>query len=226
MSNFWSLSKDFRVGDTVQRIVACAALSPFVGQVLAVGPNKIAVKFPYGVDKLGHNLVVKVHPKLNQHFAPTLTSLQAKTASAKQWRTTELPSGFHQNLALLWSRTASEVLAYDELWHRYATENNDLLIRDEVKKFYLVARNLFDCRLQEHMQKSAAYWANSNRRYRATAEDIELGRPTCPKCGTAMKKTTYKMVEGEKTRLFACPKDLFLIRQDDLLGPNGEAHTW
>jgi len=41
-----------------------------------------------------------------------------------------------------------------------------------------------------------------------------------------MRKTTYKMDKGTRARLFACPKDLFLIKQESILGPEGQPVEW
>jgi len=41
-----------------------------------------------------------------------------------------------------------------------------------------------------------------------------------------MRKTLYKMKEGQRLKLFACPKDLFIIRQRDIMGPEGEPIDW
>lgn len=239
MIDYWKLTRDFKPGDTVQRFAPGPgyAMSPFMGRVTAVhrGLGVVDVQFPYGVERVFPDDIVKVDPRLGVWLPPTLDQTystwdvaQQRTASGvKQWRTTELPAGFHRDLAKLWSRSASEVAAYDELWRRYANVGaNDDAMRDEVAKFYLVARNLFDYRVQQHAVKSAAYWAASNRQYRVTSQEHDTKRPSCPRCGTSMKKTTYKMAEGSRVRLFACPKDLFLVRQNDLLGPGGEPVEW
>jgi hypothetical protein len=34
------------------------------------------------------------------------------------------------------------------------------------------------------------------------------------------------MSKGERHRLFACPKDLYLIKMDNLLGPDGNPVGW
>jgi hypothetical protein len=211
-------------------------MSPFTGKVTTVhrGLGVVDVQFPYGNERCFPDDIIKVDPRLTTWLPPTLDQTymswdvvkDRKASNVNQWRTTELPAGFHQDLAKLWSRSASEVGAYDELWKRYASAADDATIRDEISKFYLVAQNLGELRLQQHARKSAAYWAASNRQYRVTSQEFEGRKPGCPKCGTSMRKTTYKMAEGSRVRLFACPKDLFLVRQNDLLGPGGEPVEW
>lgn len=127
----------------------------------------------------------------------------------------------------MWLRRASDVLAYDELWRRYAQQGvPDQTIRNEVERFYLVARNLVDFRIQQHTQKTASYWVAQNRQYRVTQQELDGHKPNCPRCGKKMRKTTYMMQEGTRQKLWACPKDLFLIHQEHMLGPGGEPVVW
>lgn len=239
MIDYWQLTKDFKLGDTVQRFAPGSggfSMSPFVGRVTAVhhGLGVLDVQFPYGNDRIHPDELVKVDPKVSVWLPPTLDQsfntwdrTLARNASGKEWRTTELPPGFHRDLAMLWSKSASEVGAYDQLWRHYSKQGaEDAAIRDEVAKFYLVARNLGAARIQQHAAKTAAYWAAANRRYRVTSQELTSRKPSCPKCGTSMRKATYKMHEGSRVKLFACPKDLFLVHQDDLVGPDGEPVGW
>ena len=241
--DYWKLTRDFKTGDAVMRYwpgMGGFGLSPFLGRVTAVhrGLGVIDVQFPFGNERVFPDDVIRVEPRIQGWFPPTLDQTymsqdviqDRKVAGQKLWKTTELPQGFHRDMAFLWAKGASEVLAYDELWRRYASQGaQDLDLRDEVKKFYLVASNLADLRITQHVYKTAktaAYWASSNRQYRATSGDLDTRKPGCPKCGTGMRRTTYMMEKGSRVRLFACPKDLFLLRQDDLLGPEGEPVGW
>jgi len=238
--DYWKLTKDFKPGDTVQRYAPGQggySLSPFVGRVTAVhkGLGVLDVQFPYGNERVFPDDVVRVDSKMAEWLPPTLdqtymswdVARQKQAAVQKNWRTTELPAGFHRDLAQVWSKGAHEVAAYDEMWLRYAKYGtDDSSMRDEIAKFYLVANNLANMFVTEFAAKSAAYWAAANRQYRATSSDLGSRKPGCPKCGTSMRKTTYKMEKGARVRLFACPKDLFLVRQADLLGPDGEPVEW
>lgn len=242
MIDFWELAKDFKAGDTVQKFMPGdpGGLSPFIGRVTSVhrGLGNLDVQWPFGVERVCPDEIVRVNPDLQRFLPPTLDqtydsydvrSGQAKKASRPTlWRTLEVPAGFHRDLASLWSKRASEVDAYDHLWRKYAAQGmlEDDILKDEIGKFYLVARNLVDLRAKQHAHKTAAYWASSNRQYRATQEELTARKPFCPKCGTKMKRTTYKMDKGAKHRLWACPKDLFLIKQEHMLGPEGEPVEW
>lgn len=234
--DYWSLTKDYRVGDTVQRFVpglGGLSLSPFMGRVTHVHPGLgvLDVQWPYGVDRMFPDDIVRVDPRLSVYLPPTLDQSYSsydtqKQASAGTWRTLEVPPDFHRNLAQLWARKASDVLAYDELWKKYGSSVSDAVLQSEVQKFYTVASTLVELRIQQHATKTAAYWVSQNRQYRVTSEEHNSQKPLCPRCGSLMRKTTYKMDKGARMRLFACPKDLFLVKQTDLLGPGGEPIEW
>ena len=239
MIDFWKLTKDFKPGDSVQKYMPndSGMLSPFIGRVTSVhrGLGCLDVQWPFGVERVNPDEVVRVNPELQLHLPPTLDqsydsydNRAGKQASGKSaWRTVELPAGFHRDLAFLWSKKAGEVDAYDHLWRKYTSLGaDDDALKDEVGKFYLVARNLVELRFQQHAHKTAAYWVAQNRQYRATQGELNARKPFCPKCGTKMKRTTYKMDQGAKQRLWACPTDLFLIKQEHVLGPLGEPVEW
>ncbi len=238
MIDYWKLTKDYKIGDAVQKMAPdWASLSPFVGKVTAVHPGIgfCDVQWPFGIERISPEELVKVNPALMRYLPPTLDQsystveqeiAQARTASKKLWRTTEVPPGFHRDLAQMWSVKANEVAAYDELWHRYATSADDASIRDEVAKFYQVASGLAELRIQQAATKTAAYWAAQNRKFRVTQQELQNMTPSCPKCGTPMRKTTYKMHKGTCIRLFACPNDLYLLKRDDLLAPDGGPVVW
>ena len=116
--------------------------------------------------------------------------------------------------------------AYDELWHRFASFSDDDAIRDEVEKFYRFGSKLLDFLLSQVAVKTATYWTSQNRQHRATRAEVDARMPNCPKCGSPLRKTTYKMSEGQRMRLFACPKDLFIIKQTDIVGPDGQPVGW
>lgn len=238
MIDYQKLTKDFKPGDSVQKWMPGdpGGLSPFVGRVTSVhvGIGCMDVQWPFGVERVQPDELVRINPDLQRYLPPTLDQTynsydvaKGRQASLRLWRTVELPAGFHRDLAILWSRKASEVSAYDHLWRKFASLGaDDDAIKDEVGKFYLVARNLVDLRIQGAVVKTAAYWVAQNRQYRVTQEEVMGRKPSCPKCSTKMRRTTYKMEKGSKHRLWACPKDLFLIKQDQMLGPGGEPVEW
>lgn len=233
--DYWALTKDFSIGDCVQRIVLGQGLTPYVGRVTAVlrGIGFVDVQWPFGNERVSPEELVRMNPEFSPYIPPSINfsyfpgqDAQTKSANVGGWRTTEVPAGFHKELARMHYRGASEVQAYDELWHRFASFADDDAIRDEASKFFRFAANALDMMLAEHARRTAIYWASQNRQHRATRTEVDGGRPNCPKCGAALRKTTYKMAEGQRMRLFACPKDLYLIKEQDILGPLGEPITW
>ncbi len=238
--DYWGLTRDYKNGDAVQRFMPGdpGNLSPFVGMVTAVhrGLGMIDVQWPTGNERISSDELVKVNPSLMRYLPPTLDQSylsydiqKARQASSSQklWRTIELPQGFHRDLARLWLRQANEVAAYDALWRTHVAQGaSDAAVRDEIAKFYLISKNLGALRIQQHLKKTAAYWVAQNRQYRMTGEELQVRCPNCPKCGTRMVRTTYRMQEGTKHKLFACPKDLFLIEDTSLIGPGGEPVVW
>lgn len=239
MIDYWALSKNFDVGDFVQMYAPSRSVSlgPYVGRVTAVLPGIgfLDVQWPFGNQRMSPEDLVKVNkefaqylpPSVNFSYYPGLEQLtKGKQASANKWRSTELPPGFHKELAKIFHHGTGEVRAYDELWHRYASYADDAALRDEVAKFYRFASNAVDLFLEEYARKTATYWYSQNRTHRATRAEVDSKCPNCPKCGTSMRKATYKMAEGQKIKLFACPKDLYLIKQNDIHGPEGEPVGW
>ena len=243
MIDIWKLVKDFKQGDTVQRFAPGSggfSLSPFVGRVTAVhkGLAQVDVQWPYANERMSPDEIVRVNPQvaawLPPEFDQSYDSYDIQKARSRQasvsgplWKGPELPAGFYSEVAKAWGKGASEVGAYDAVWHRFAAQGvADESLRSEVAKFYQVASRLADLRIQQHAVKSAAYWVAQNRQYRVTQAEVQGQKPCCPKCGTQMRKTTYKMAEGSRVRLFACPKDLFLIKTDAILGPQGEPVGW
>ena len=215
MIDYWKLVKDYTPGDTVQRFApGCGSLSPFVGRVTAVhkGIGFVDVQWPYGNERMSAEDVVRVNPQFAMYLPPSLDFsyyagydvTKARQASRIQspWRSDALPASFYRDLAVFWTKSANEVAAYDELWHRYANSTDDEVLRQEVAKFYQFARNASELRVQAHAQRTAAYWVALNRQFRVTQNELQARKPSCPKCGTSMRKTVYKMDEGAKARLF------------------------
>lgn len=242
--DYWKLTKERKVGDFVQRYAPGQggfSMSPFLGRITAVhrGLGVVDVQWPYGNERMFPDDIVAVDPKLSTWLPPetldqTYQSLDTQRArelwaSASKrglWRVGQFPVGFYRDLAILWTKNAGEIGAYDTLWRKYASVVPDEALRDEVGKYFRVASNLAELRLQQHSMKTAAYWVAQNRQYRVTKEEHKAGKPCCPKCGTPMRRTTYKMDKGAKHRLFGCPKDLTLIKQDAILGPDGQPVSW
>lgn len=240
--DYWKLVRDFRQGDVVQRYApgqGSFSLSPFTGRVTAVhrGLGLLDISFPYGNERLWPDDVVRVNPALATWLPPEfdqsyssydIQKARKRWASASRaWAGAGLPPGFYTSVAKSWAAGASEVAAYDDAWHKFAAQGvDDESLRREVQKFYRVGERLAELRIRQHCARTATYWAAQNRQYRVTSAEMQGGKPNCPKCGTTMRRTTYKMNKGARVRLFACPKDLFLIKSDAILGPLGQPMGW
>jgi hypothetical protein len=204
-----------------------------MGRILATLPaiGFVDVQWPFGTERVSPEELVKLSQEFSQYLPPTVTfsylpGLEVRQKKAAIWRTTEVPLGFHRELARLHFRGANELQAYDELWHRYASFSDDEAILDEVGKFYRFAYNSLTMYLEEFARKTATYWTSQNRQHRATRTEVESKRPNCPRCASPMRKTTFAMAKGQRMRLFACPQDLYLIQQKDILGPDGGPIAW
>lgn len=247
MIDYWELVKDFAPGDTVQKYMPPGALSPFVGRVTAVlkGLGLLDVQWPFGVERVYPDEVVLVNPELQRYLPPTLDqsyntidqvrgkqAQQVRAATSPLWQhPVLLPPGFHVHLARQWASGASDLQAYDRLWRQFAQAGvDDDRMRQEITRFYVAATSLATMRVAAHaqgcMQKNAAYWVAQNRQYRVTQSELDTKKPFCPKCGTKMRKTTFRMQKGAKHRLWGCPKDMFLITMEDMLGPDGQPVNW
>jgi len=77
-------------------------------------------------------------------------------------------------------------------------------------------------RVAQAFVKQALYWAAADRRYRATAEELDSGHYHCPKCKkAALRRAIYRRMKGHSERLYGCPSCLFLIERDAILGGEG-----
>lgn len=235
MIDYWKLSKDYAPGDLVQRFAPGVAggLSPFMGRVTAVhkGIGFVDVQWPSGNERISAEELVKVNPEFARYLPPALNFSWypgldvTKQAAKTPWRTDVFRPEFYVAAAGQWMRGADEVSAYDELWHRYGSQYDDELLRTEVSRLYAFSRNATTMRMQANT-RVAAYWVAQNRQYRVTQGELGAMKPACPRCAVQMRKTTYKMTKGQRERLFACPKCLFLIKRDNLVGPDGQPVGW
>lgn len=235
--DYWQLSKDFRPGDLVQKFMpGRSEVSPYTGRVIAVlsGIGFLDVQWPFGAERVSPEEVLKVNPEfvrflppsLNTSYYPGYDAAPPKTAAAQLWRTTEVPPDFHRRLAQLFHKGLRPLRAYDELWHQYRTADDEAM-RDEVSKFYRVAFNLVTAIILEQARnKSAAYWAGADRKYRATRDELTSKKLGCPRCKSAMRRATYKMEGGQRMKLLACTSCMHLVKQADILGPDGEPVEW
>ncbi len=66
--------------------------------------------------------------------------------------------------------------------------------------------------------KVAMYWADKDRKYKLTKNELESKTIYCYRClGTPLKKATYVRDGGVSDHLLGCPSCMFLIRFEDIL---------
>jgi len=235
--DYWALAKEFSQGDVVQKInYIDGDLSPYVGTVTAVlkGIGVLDVQWPFGNERVFPDDVVRVNPQFirflppqfDQSYVTVEIERARKEASSKSLWSKQFQPSVYVELARHWHKGASEVIAYDDLYRALCPNVDDEALRTEVAKFYLFAKNAGEVRIEAHLQKAAAYGGSQNRQYRATFQDIKAGRPSCPKCSNKMRRSTYRMQEGARHKVFACPKCLYIIDPVSILGPSGEPHQW
>jgi len=229
--DYWELSKDFETGDTVQLYVpGTGMLSPYVGAVIQSLPSIgfVDVKWPFGVERVSPEELVKSSNANLQYVPPSLTLKDMTNSNVKLASYWEEPSpDFYLELAPLFHKGASALEAYDTMWSSLGSVIPDVKIKTAVARFYRVAEIATQAFLGEYAAKTAAYWASKDRKYRATQQELEVRKITCPSCkGAEMKRTVYKMEDGVRARLMACPKCLYLVKQSDILSPDGSSVEW
>jgi hypothetical protein len=239
--DYWTLVKDFKVGDYVQRLLpGSGSVTPFYGRVTAVlsGIGFVDVQWPFANERVSPEELLRVRPEAASYVPPQLdfsyypgwdATKQASRSprAAAFWAREEVPANFHHELARVFNAQVSELDAYGFMWDRFSSTVPDHTLRGEVAKFYRVANNLGELFFEQlALKKEATYWSAPGRQHRATPDEVATCKPLCPKCKKLMRKATYKMLEGQRVKLFACPKCLYLIRQDDIFGPDGAQVEW
>lgn len=69
------------------------------------------------------------------------------------------------------------------------------------------------------LKKNALYWAEADRKYRATQTEQGEKSYYCPKCkDVCLKPAVYRRENGASMRLLGCPTCLFLIERDAVIG--------
>lgn len=78
-------------------------------------------------------------------------------------------------------------------------------------------KSAFALRVATAFVKQSLYWAARDRKYRATAEEVDSGGYKCPRCKDVfLRPASYKRENGASVRLMACQQCLFLIKACDI----------
>ena len=73
--------------------------------------------------------------------------------------------------------------------------------------------------VKQALAKNALYWAEADRKYRATQDEKGGKAYYCPKCkDICLKPAVYRRENGASMRLLGCPTCLFLIERDAVIG--------
>jgi hypothetical protein len=97
--------------------------------------------------------------------------------------------------------------------------DSEPLAEDTFKKPSELKRDMVKRVASKYMNKQALYWADLDRKYKATRKEIQTGNFCCPRCkDSAMRRVSYKREDQANVKLLACPSCLFLIKESDVLG--------
>ncbi len=96
------------------------------------------------------------------------------------------------------------------------------IVEDETKrdkKATVAPTRQMALRVAQAFVKKSLYWHARDRKYRVSREEHASGAYGCPKrgCTGVMRRATYKMENGCKVKLHACPTCLFMIRAADII---------
>lgn len=74
-------------------------------------------------------------------------------------------------------------------------------------------------RVADRHLRNAVYWADRDRKYRATKTEQDSQTYVCPRCpGEVLGPTVYKRESGKSVRLLGCHSCLFLVKVEDVDG--------
>lgn len=72
----------------------------------------------------------------------------------------------------------------------------------------------------------AVYWADVDRRYRASGGELAAQQYHCPRCpDQLLAPTVYKRESGKSVKLLGCHVCLFLVRVSDILNHHALGDT-
>lgn len=192
---------EFRVGDAV---VPFGATAERAGRVVAVFPaiGMVDVEFSYGNKRYPVEDLQRIRPS-----SPVISPLTDSVPGGAG--TVPVPNGPYKNMNVM--DRPMPVVEVGPAEEKAVLKDRE----DRVKASSLESK--LATRVAAAFVKKAIYWNGSDRKYRATNDEIGLKVYYCPKCKTVeLKKAVYKRVEGQSERLYGCPSCLFLVKRDDI----------
>lgn len=190
------LASQFNIGDTVLHVDPLRfRQAPYKGIVVEVhrGIGQVDVKFPFGIKRLApENLILSEQAERSDE---PLDYPDDEDDSGSDLSTVVASRYMEKiaHVAMSVPTKVDELSAYDRTYKRYASKLGDSSIREAVK--------------------IAMYWKNKGRQYVPSTQELETGVFSCPRCKCEMRQTVYK----KRTKLYACPDCLFLIKPADIL---------
>lgn len=212
--DYQALARQFQTGEIVRKIepVGGKAYASFLeGRVEAVlaGIGFVDVAFPWGTERVSPDMLVRVEkgPAVAGDFLDSYdrrkgggTTLLARVASSY----TNAVGHLYETALLMRQAGVTEMDAYMKISSRWMGGYGEGVIREAVAYAY------------EPAYKTAIYWKAKGRQYVPSRSELESGNIECPRCKVTMGRTVYK----KRTKLYACPECLFLIKPCDLVDPS------
>jgi hypothetical protein len=204
--NWQARGQEFEVGQTV-RLTSNGGETE--GRVVAAYPGigMVDVQWPHTSNRHPVEELQIVNPGEDVFVAPIHEDVPggAGTAAAVS------QGGLQDNLV-------ADVDDRVELVHEIGDEDEE--DEDDKKKTATVApTRTMALRVAAAFVKKSLYWHARDRKYRVSREEHGTGSYLCPNrgCDATMRRATYKMENGCKVKLHACPSCLFMIRSSDIL---------
>ncbi len=208
-------------GDVVQFLQpGKLTFSPYLGRVLKNLPlGVVEVVFPFGHRQVPREQLVQVNPDLSKYLPPGLTSEGDTVLRVGRW--SSIPDRVYRVIASAWHEGQSDLESYDLAFRVDAGQTSDILLRSAVQQMYALSEKWTASRVA-HACRLATYWVARDRKHRATSQEISNGYPNCPRCGIGLKRTIYKMADGVKHKVFACPSCFILLDPDSIVDGQGQ----
>lgn len=218
-------AREFRTGDCVRKTgLRDFVLTPYVGRVLYSNTDTgvVQVQWPWGVENNTPSELVHdnsgdfgppshIDQSYSTYESSRWTSSPESEKNDAKWRSSlasslveefeSLTMPIYRAACKAWYDGTPELDALENLSGRFANSFGYDVVRRTVSNLY------------EHGRRVAIYWANSNRKYRATKSERDSGSLSCPRCASSLKPRVYR--HGK--RIMQCRACGFSIHNRDLM---------
>ena len=192
--NWQARGQEFQVGQSV-RLVNGGSTDE--GRVVAVWPGigMVDVEFPHTSYRMPVETLQIISPGDDTHIAPMHQTIPGGAGTVG-----EVPEGASQDKELIeWEDPRVELV-----------HEVDAPKKPDLRKLA--------SRVARAFVKRSLYWHARDRKYRVSREEHNASAYQCPirGCEGQLKRGTYKMQDGAKIKLHACPSCLFMIKTSDM----------